>query len=140
MPFHLDDPLLAVEADGDGRHWRLTQDLHWDDPDAGWTIVAPTGFWTDLASVPRPLWPLAPRDGKYAPAAVLHDWLYWAQCVEDTEVDRAYADGVLRRASVELGVSRVMRWAMWSAVRLTGGRRWARYQAAQAAGKGKQEA
>lgn len=139
MPFHSEDPLEA-HWDGDGRHWTLTKELHWTDPDLDWTIAVPIGFWTDLASVPRPFWPLFPRDGKYAPAAVLHDYLYWAQEVCDEAITRKYADGVLRRASGDLGVSWATRVAMWSGVRLAGGRRWARYQRARNAGLRKQEA
>lgn len=35
----------------------------------------PLGFITDLASVPRVLWALLPPHGRYAKAAILHDYL-----------------------------------------------------------------
>jgi len=34
------------------------------------------GFVTDFASIPRPLWWLLPKWGKYGKAAVIHDYLY----------------------------------------------------------------
>jgi hypothetical protein len=41
------------------------------------SFVAPgTGFVTDFASIPRPLWWLLPKWGKYGKAAVIHDFLY----------------------------------------------------------------
>ncbi len=39
-------------------------------------IHVPAGFVTDLASVPRIFWTLLPPDGKYAKAAIIHDYLY----------------------------------------------------------------
>ena len=39
-------------------------------------IVVPPHFVTDFASVPRPFRWLAPPDGPYAAASVIHDWLY----------------------------------------------------------------
>lgn len=139
MPFHNDDPLNAQYA-GDGRHWILTKPLHWDDAEEGWTVEVPTGFSTDLASIPRPFWPIFPRDGRYCPAAVVHDWLYWAGEVYGEPITRQYADHALRVAAGELGVSWPTRWAIWTGVRIGGEPRWARYRAAQALGKSKAEA
>ena len=34
------------------------------------------GFWTDLASVPKPFNGIIPSQGKYAYSAILHDYLY----------------------------------------------------------------
>ena len=39
-------------------------------------IVVPPHFVTDFASVPPPFRGLAPQNGPYAAAAVIHDWLY----------------------------------------------------------------
>ena len=143
MPFHGDDPLDLVFS-GDGKHWVVSRPLHWVDPEQHWTVEVPVGFTTDLASIPRPLWPLLPAHGRYAPAAVVHDWLYWAQVITlgpwDLPIDRAYADRALRLASEDLGVSRPVRWALWSGVRAGGHRRWARYRTARAAGLPKPQA
>jgi hypothetical protein len=38
-------------------------------------IVVPTGFTTDLASIPRLLWFIFPPTGSYGKAAIIHDYL-----------------------------------------------------------------
>jgi hypothetical protein len=112
----------------DGKHWVLTAPLLWDDPEKAWTITVPAGFQTDFASVPRGFWNLFPPTGRYAPAAVLHDFLYAVGRVGSVPVSRAYADGVLRRASGDLGVSGRVRWFMWLGVRSFGGGLWRKYR------------
>jgi hypothetical protein len=139
MPFHADDPLGAT-FNGDGEHWTLDRPLHWDDPDQEWTIEVPAGFETDFASVPRGAWNIFPPTGRYAPAAVLHDYLYWTQRVGDVAISRGYADGVLRRAAGELGVSRVARAILWAGVRAGGHWIWERYRKASDAGVAKKNA
>ncbi len=42
----------------------------------GDVITIPKGFVWDLSSVPRPLWWLLPPDGDFAPAYIIHDFLY----------------------------------------------------------------
>jgi hypothetical protein len=135
MPFHSDDP-LEVHYSGDGKHWTLIRPLHWTDPEKDWDLEVPAGFVTDFASVPRPLWSIFPPTGKYAPAAVLHDWLYFygavevpvSTYVEVVPIDRGYADSVLRRASADLGVSRLTRSMLWLGVRTGGFVAWKRYR------------
>lgn len=39
-------------------------------------IEVPAGLITDLATIPRIFWILLPPDGKYAKAAIIHDYLY----------------------------------------------------------------
>lgn len=39
-------------------------------------VVAPAGFKTDFASIPRGLWNIFPKRGKHDKAAVLHDAAY----------------------------------------------------------------
>jgi hypothetical protein len=133
MPFHTDDPLVC-QFQGDGKHWILTAPLHWTDTKEDWTVIVPVGFDTDLASIPRPFWPLFPPSGRYAPAAVLHDWLYWHGMVQTEPITRRYADHVLRTAAGDLGVSWPVRWAIWDGVRAFGHWRWQHYRALQAAG------
>jgi len=139
MPFHPDDPLEAA-FDGDGEHWTLTHPLHWTDPQEEWVIEVPAGFRTDFASVPRGAWNIFPPTGKYAPAAVLHDWLYWTAMVGEIPISRGYADGVLRRASEECGVNRFSRMMLWLGVRAGGHWIWERYRKAQLEGKEKRDA
>src|SRR4051812_2279337 len=42
-------------------------------------IVAPAGFVTDLASIPRIVWSVYPPDGPWVKAAIIHDFLYYTQ-------------------------------------------------------------
>jgi hypothetical protein len=62
-------------------------------------VTVPDGFVTDLTSIPRPFWSLLPRDGQYADAAIVHDYLYWYQ-----PSSRLAADETLRAAMVDLEV------------------------------------
>ncbi|MEA3192449.1 MAG: hypothetical protein QOD26_782 [Betaproteobacteria bacterium] len=52
-------------------------------------IIVPKGFVTDFASIPQPLWSfgLTPH-GQYSRAAVIHDFLYWAQGCTKEQADR----------------------------------------------------
>lgn len=63
------------------------------------SVIVPTGFVTDLASVPRVFWQLLPRDGRYMPAAIVHDYLYWQQ-----QVSKDAADSIFKSAMQDLNV------------------------------------
>lgn len=78
-------------------------------------ITVPAGFVTDFASVPRALWWLFPPHGKYAKAAIVHDYLY-VQAYKT----KAFADGVFFEAMGVLGVPSLTRHLMYWAVRLFG--------------------
>lgn len=86
---------------------------------AAWTFTVPSGFITDLASVPRfpgMFWLFGGRARK---SAVLHDWLYrHAQ-------ERAFADAVFL-AAMKNEENGFIRWFMWLGVRLFGGASWER--------------
>lgn len=75
----------------------------------------PAGFETDLASVPRVLWSLVPPHGKYAKAAILHDWLI-------TEYPfgavREVADKLFYDAMLVLQVPKLQAKLMYYAVRV----------------------
>lgn len=88
---------------------------------AGELIVVPSSTITDLASVPRVLWPILPPFGRYTAAAVIHDWLYLKQ-----PVSRLRADNIFLEVMRELGVSWATRSAMWSGVRVGGWLPWRR--------------
>lgn len=78
-------------------------------------IRVPAGFVTDLASVPRALWAVLPPHGKYAKAAIIHDYLY-----TKGEVPRLEADRVFSEAMEVLGVPKWKRKLMYWAVRAFG--------------------
>lgn len=76
-------------------------------------IKAKKGYRTDFASVPRFFWRILPPHGKYAPAAVIHDWL----CDEEFHsVDHILAADIFDEAMEECGVPRwkrrLMVWAV----------------------------
>ena len=79
------------------------------------TITVPAGFVTDLASVPRALWAVFPPHGKWAKAAIVHDYLY----VEAIGT-RRWADSVFAEAMAVLGVPTWRRRVMHAAVRIGG--------------------
>lgn len=54
-------------------------------------VHVPRGFVTDLASVPRMLWSIFPKTGRYAYAAIVHDYLYWTQDRTRDEADAVLA-------------------------------------------------
>ena len=111
----IDMPFLTgldvKEASND--NWELLEPLVYQGNTDLFTV--PTGFFTDLASIPRVFRPFFPRYGIYRKAAVLHDYHYIVQLVS-----RKDADGMFRRVMRELGVGRIRRYLMWLAVRIGG--------------------
>lgn len=115
------EPLQLVQV---GDHWRTLRDMSfWTDCAGGdeqplsvrcaTVYTVPAGFLTDLASIPRPLWTLLGHPaGRYAQAAVLHDWL-----LEVAAVPRARADSIFLEAMEVLGVPRLQRRLMYLGVR-----------------------
>jgi len=77
------------------------------------TITVPTGFPTDLASVPRLLWPWFPPDGPWLAAVILHDYLYGL-----LGCTRFLADALLRVGMAADGVPWCQRVLIYYAVRL----------------------
>jgi hypothetical protein len=116
----------------DPYRWLMTDTLVWSGPFRGEprelrvAASAAHPFLTDLASVPRSLTWLFPRYGKYTKAAVLHDYL--CQRFRETPAigpagpsllplsDRSDADEMFQVLMKELGVPRLRRGLMWTAV------------------------
>ena len=110
MPFESDLVLHAPFGDDD---YVLSQPLIYRRPD-GQVVTVPAGFRTDLASIPRLLWRVLPRDGgTYRAAAVVHDYLVgratWRQAAD-----------VFGEALSDNGTGRFRRWVMVKAVRVWG--------------------
>lgn len=85
------------------------------------TIIVPTGFRCDAASIPRLVWGIYPPWSKANRAAVVHDYLCSIQVCA-----RELADAIFRDALLACGVSEARAWIMWKAVRVGGGGRWDR--------------
>jgi hypothetical protein len=113
MPFLDND--VVVKTSGD-KQWILVDQLRYQGNQQLFTV--PPEFKTDFASVPRVFVWFLPRYGRYTKAAILHDYL----CKEKKgEVKRSDADGIFRRAMMDLQVAFLRRWIMWAAVRVGGG-------------------
>ncbi len=95
--------------------WRPSGD---DDP-ALPHVTVPTGFVTDLASIPRVFWSLLRPDGDYVYAAIIHDFLYWTQTTS-----KAAADTVLKIAMRDFNVSGPVVMAIYEGVSLGGRSAW----------------
>ncbi|EAO7521451.1 DUF1353 domain-containing protein, partial [Salmonella enterica] len=89
-------------------------------------IEVPAGFVTDLASVPRIFWTILPPDGKYAKAAIIHDWMYDNALRTKKEADKIFLDGM-----TVLGVPKWKRIVMYLAVRIFGRGNYSRGQQAR---------
>ena len=109
--------ILVVSPLADGRTWVTRQEFGYDigQEDSGNSIDVPAGFMTDFASVPRLLWAILPRWGKYGNAAVIHDYCYWEQSRSRKESDR-----IFREAMDVLKVPAFTARLMYRAVRLFG--------------------
>lgn len=104
----------------DGRgSWKLLAPLAYKSDVAQTIFVAPMGFITDFASVPR--LPIAYMlTGGYAhAAAVIHDYLYSSH-----EVSRSMADAVFHEAILSAGGSKWRAALMYAGVRVGGWTAW----------------
>lgn len=113
--------VLTVSPLDDGKTWFTRREFGYDvrAEGSGDTIEVPVTFMTDFASVPRPLWVILPRWGKYGNAAVIHDYCYWAQ-----KRSRKESDAIFLEAMGVLEVSPVVKYLMYWAVRIFGGLAW----------------
>lgn len=84
--------------------------------------VVPTGFPTNIASVPRVLWGFIPPYGKYSKAAILHDFFYSSR----GSVTREYADHKFYELLKECGVGPIKSQLMYRFVRMFGKTSWRR--------------
>lgn len=109
---HFTSPLSATKLDA--RMWRVNQTFKYYS-DFGGFVRVEGGFETDFASIPRFLWTLAPPDGRYTQAAVVHDWLYTTQTGPKDMADR-----IFKEAMEVLGVPRWKRNLMYMAVKCFG--------------------
>jgi len=82
-------------------------------------VTVPVGFITDFASIPRVFWSALRPDGDYGYAAIIHDYLYWAQ-----PVTRKRADEIFRFAMEDFHVAAATIAIIYEAVRLGGGAAW----------------
>jgi len=117
---------LRVDLLSSGRKARLTRDYKVRTRISPHSqVIVPLGFETDFASVPRILWSVLPPWGRYSPAAVVHDWLYFNR--KNMAAKRKRADKVFYWLMKEFGVPWWKRRVMYLGVRIGGGAAWRRY-------------
>lgn len=115
-----DERGLPLCTRGGRQLYRVLQPLVYASDLAG-VVAVPTGFVTDLGSVPRlPVVFLVFGDS-FQWAAVVHDFLYSSARYPD--MDRKTADDILYEACRILGEPVWRAKAIWAAVRLAGGGR-----------------
>lgn len=87
---------LVVTPLPDGKTWIILCNFGYEigKEGSGDIINVPIGTYTDFASIPRPLWAIFPRWGKYGNAAVIHDWMYWKQARSRQEADDIFLEGM----------------------------------------------
>jgi hypothetical protein len=120
-PYFPPPPRIVAFADWDYYYTVGDRQLIWQ-PNAGQkfrAVAVPNGFVSDLASVPRIFWSVLPRQGRYAHAAIVHDYLYWAQ-----ERPREEADDIFKTGMEDSNVEAVTVATMYHAVRLAGESAW----------------
>lgn len=102
--------------------WRVVLD-YWASLPGGDQIYIPAGFETNLASIPRLLWPVIghPAQAEFVEAATVHDWLCVVAERTGSYAARVYGDGVFRwLLSQNRNVGRCREIAMYLAVRFNG--------------------
>jgi Protein of unknown function (DUF1353) len=93
-------------------------------------VTVPPGFISDLASVPRVFWSILPKQGRYAYAAMVHDYLYWVQIRSKDE-----SDTIFKIAMEDLEVGPTVTETLYRAVSLAGGSAWSQNAKLKASGE-----
>jgi hypothetical protein len=124
----------------DGDTWLLEEPFASVQPDGSRIIVPPSSLgtlpemvicpvWeTDYGSIPQIFQNIYRKDGRYAPAYVLHDWLYASEMFP-----RKDCDWILLDALQELGATWITRNSIYASVRAGGGFVWDRHDPKQVA-------
>jgi hypothetical protein len=94
----------------DGDKWIVAAPLRYRSDLLRGIVVVPTGYETDLASVPRGFWNIIPKSGKYNPAAALHDGGYTGHLRTDDgqhmRLIKKLSDQLFLEAMLVLGVTK----------------------------------
>lgn len=99
-------------------NWSVAKDFSIQDKLLG-TIKIPSGFITDLGSVPRIFWNIIPPEGPATAAFLTHDFLYAKQFCS-----RYDADNCLLRLMTLLGIGYLARCAVYWNLRAFGWKAW----------------
>lgn len=96
------------------KDWETVGTIHYVDGE-GRHITVPSGFITDLASVPRVLWSVVPPFGTYTYAAIIHDYLY-----RQGGTSRVVADATFAEVMEVEGTDKFTRLIVYLSVRMFG--------------------
>lgn len=133
-PRDLISPPVPIVPFADWDYYYTTKPLKWRANDGVASnpaeVTVPTGFVTDLASIPTVFWSELPPTARYSYPAIIHDYLYWFQ-----PCTREEADAILEAAMKDMDVSSVKIELIHGAVRLGGGRAWAKNTESRRAGE-----
>jgi hypothetical protein len=101
----------------DDYRWEILSpfEYHIGELGSGNVITVPIHTTTDLVSTPRLLWAIFPPHGKWAKAAIVHDYLY-----DKAIGTKRWADGIFLEAMTVLGVPPWRKYFAYWAVRLFG--------------------
>lgn len=112
-------PPFAVKQFNDGAYWIVLESFAYQIGQTKMRVEVPKGFVTDFASIPEDFRREFGPTGKYARAAVIHDYLYWTQ-----GCSKEQADKLLLLAMTESDVPYVIRRSIYLAVRIAGEPAW----------------
>lgn len=114
---------LRVEKIG-AQTWLLIDDLQFQSVTLDRVVVAPRGFQTDFASIPRYLWSVFPKTSRWDQAATIHDGGYAGALTdlngERISVTKKQADQLFLEGCKAEGVNTVIAYIMYWMVRLFG--------------------
>lgn len=125
------DDILQAERRRENKieTWTLTSDFHYSifykKENYPKYFFVPKGFESDGASVPRIFWSIYPPWGKYAEAAVLHDYHYRTISLS---IKRKEADKIFLIGMKELEVGFFSRHIIYRAVRIFAYFTWKKYR------------
>lgn len=111
------DPLVLEELGPST--WRLVRELRYDSAVLGARVIVPTGYISDLSSVPRLPFAYWLAGDTARKAGLVHDFLY-----DHRLGGRQVADDVFREAMAVEGVPRWRAWLMYLGVRWRGESHW----------------
>ena len=124
-------PPPVIVPFADNKTFMLFKDMVYPVGQGESTIFIPKGFVTDFASVPKGLWStgFSPH-GLFSRAAIIHDYLYWAQVCT-----RIQADNIMLLVMKGSGVGMKEQVALYQGVKLGGEPAWNENKADREAGK-----
>lgn len=117
-------PLRVQKLEGD--YWILTDHLIYESENKMFkgTLIAVAGFQTNFASIPRPLWSIFPKMGKWDMAAVMHDAAYGHSLYTPSGIRinliKKYADKLFYDAMLDCGVNIANAKTMYQLVKVFG--------------------